>query len=128
MRGEAGLESIVTIGTTADSSREAVAIARDNPTVYAAVGIQPNYVSQAQPDDWQAIEELAAQPKVVAIGETGLDRYWDHAPFDLQTDYFVRHIDLARRRNLPFVVHCRDAEADVLAVLRTASAAGPCPG
>jgi len=93
---QAGLEFVVTIGTTAASSREAVEIAQANPLVYAAVGIQPNYVSQAAPDDWAVIEKLAAEPKVVAIGETGLDRYWDHAPFDLQTEYFDRHLALAR--------------------------------
>ena len=113
---EAGLESIVTIGTTADSSREAVAIARDNPPVSTTVGIQPNYVSQAQPDDWQTIEELAP-PKVVAIGETGLDRC-SRAPFNLQQTIFVRHIDtggaaeIAVRRPLP-----RSGGADILASL-----------
>ena len=122
------MEYIVTIGTTAASSREAVEIAQANPLVHAAVGIQPNYVSEAAPGDWEVIEELAAQPKVVAIGETGLDRYWDHAPFDLQAEYFAKHIDLARRHNLPFVVHCREAEQDVVAQLKSAAASGPLRG
>ncbi len=126
--GETGLERVITIGTTAGSSREAVSIAQAHPLVYAAVGIQPNYVSQAAPDDWDVIEQLATQAKVVAIGETGLDRYWDYAPFDLQTDYFARHIDLARRRNLPFVVHCREAEKDVVAQLTSAAATAPLRG
>jgi TatD DNase family protein len=126
--GETGLVRVITIGTTAASSRDAVAIAAAHPLVHAAVGIQPNYVSQAAPDDWAEIEELAAKPKVVAIGETGLDRYWDYAPFDLQTEYFARHLDLARRRNLPFVVHCREAEKDVVAQLTAAAAAGPLRG
>jgi TatD DNase family protein len=124
----AGLEFVVTIGTTAASSREAVEIAQANPLVYAAVGIQPNYVSQAAPDDWAVIENLATEPKVVAVGETGLDRYWDHAPFDLQAEYFERHITLARRHNLPFVVHCREAEKDVVAQLKAAAASGPLQG
>jgi len=123
-----GLTAIVTIGTTADSSRRAVAIAQQFPAVYAAVGIQPNYVSQAHDSDWETIEELAGEPKVVAIGETGLDRYWDYAPFELQVDYFRRHIGLARQRDLPFVVHCRDAEADVVAELQRAAAEGPLRG
>jgi len=126
--GVAGLEAIVTIGTTAATSRAAVEIAQSHSLVYAAVGIQPNYVSQALPGDWEIIEELARRPKVVAIGETGLDRYWDHAPFDLQTEYFSRHIELARRVGLPFVVHCRDAERDMVEQLRSASAAGPLSG
>lgn len=119
-----GISRVITIGTTADSSRRAVAIAQQFPSVYAAVGIQPNYVAQARPDDWEAIVELAKDPRVVAIGETGLDRYWDYAPLETQIDYFRRHIDLADRLNLPFVVHCREAEADVLSELRRAADAG----
>jgi TatD DNase family protein len=125
---EAGLEFVVTIGTTAASSREAVEIAQTSPLAYAAVGIQPNYVSAAMPGDWEIIEQLATRPKVVAIGETGLDRYWDHSPFDLQVEYFQKHIALARRHNLPFVVHCREAERDVVAQLKSAAASGPLQG
>jgi TatD DNase family protein len=124
----AGLVAVVSIGTTAESSRQAVEIAAASPLVYTAVGIQPNYVAEARPGDWELIEELSRRPRVVAIGETGLDRYWDHAPFDLQTDYFDRHLALARRLDLPFVVHCRNAEADVVAQLRRAAAGGTLRG
>jgi TatD DNase family protein len=123
-----GLAAIVTIGTTAESSRRAVEIASRYPAVYAAVGIQPNYVAEARPGDWEEIEELAGRAKVVAIGETGLDRYWDYAPIDLQRDYFSRHIELSRRLGRPFVVHCRNAEADVVAQLREAASKGPLAG
>lgn len=125
---DAGLKAIITIGTTAASSRQAVELAAKYATVYAAVGIQPNYAAEAKPGDWEIIEELARESKVVAIGETGLDRYWDYAPFDLQQDYFARHIELARSRDLPFVVHCRESEDDVVAQLRSASQAGPLRG
>lgn len=125
---EAGVTRIITIGTTAASSRSAVAIAEQFPAVFAAVGIQPNYTAQALPDDWSVIEELAAQSKVVAVGETGLDRYWDYAPIDVQQDYFDRHLDLARRLGKPFVVHCREAEADVVAQLRRAAERGSLAG
>jgi TatD DNase family protein len=123
-----GLECVVTIGTTAASSREAVELAQTDPLLFAAVGIQPNYVAEAAPGDWEVIEELASRPRVVAIGETGLDRYWDHAPFDLQAEYFGKHIALAQRHKLPFVVHCREAEQDVVAALKAAAAAGPLAG
>ena len=93
----------------------AVEIADRYPAVYAAVGIQPNYVAEAAFGDWETIEELATSAKVVALGETGLDRYWDYAPIELQQDYFARHIELARRLGRPFIVHCREAEADVIA-------------
>ncbi len=124
----AGVETIVAIGTTGDSSAEVVRIAHDYPGVFAAVGIQPNYCSQVQPDDWDRIVQLSTEPRVVAIGETGLDRYQKFAPFELQQDYFDRHLRLAQERGLPFVVHTRESDADVLAMLREAAARGPLSG
>src|SRR5262249_48392605 len=124
----AGIVRIMTIGTTADTSRRSLEIAGQFPSVFAAVGIQPNYAAQAKAGDWEAIEDLASELRVVAVGETGLDRYWDYAPFDVQIDYFQRHIALAQRLKKPFVVHCRDAEAETLAVLRKAAARGPLHG
>jgi TatD DNase family protein len=123
-----GVVRVVTIGTTAATSRRALEITGQFPAVYAAVGIQPNYAAQAKSGDWEAIERLAAEPRVVAIGETGLDRYWDYAPFDVQIDYFQRHISLAQRLQKPFVVHCRDAEADTIAQLRAAADRGALAG
>lgn len=124
----AGVFRIVTIGTTAQTSRQAVELAMADELLVAAVGIQPNYVSQAKSGDWELIEELSLHTKVVAIGETGLDRYWDHAPFDQQIEFFQRHIELARRRQKPFVVHCREAEVDTLAQLRLAASQGAIAG
>src|SRR5205085_9863499 len=80
--------------------------------------IQPNYCGQAVPGDWQRVVELADSPKIVALGETGLDRYWDDSPFDVQQDYFDRHLQLSQRRGMPFIVHTRESDADVLAMLR----------
>ncbi len=124
----AGLSAILTIGVTADTSRAAVRLAECYPDVFAVVGVQPNYVSQAHPDDWDTIVALAAHPRVVAIGETGLDRYWDHSPLDLQREWFARHLELARSLGKPFVVHCREAEADVVVQLQQAAEHGPLKG
>jgi TatD DNase family protein len=124
----AGVGPMISIGITVATSRAAVSLAQTYPAVYAAVAIQPNYVSQAAPGDWEIIQELATQPKVVAVGETGLDRYWDHAPFDLQVEFFDKHLELARRLNLPFIVHCREAEKEVVAQLQRAAANGPLRG
>ncbi len=110
----AGVEAILCPGITADSSQAAVRLAESHPDVYAAVGIQPNYAAQAAPGDWERIERLAERPRVVAIGETGLDRYWDFTPFDVQQDYFGRHLRLARDRGLPVVIHCRRAEREMI--------------
>jgi TatD DNase family protein len=125
---DAGVGAMITIGITADSSRRAVELAAKYHSVYAVVGIQPNYVSAAKPEDWDEIVALASSVKVVGIGETGLDRYWDYSPIELQAEYFDRHLELARERELPFVVHCRNAEDDVVAQLRRAATRGPLHG
>ncbi len=125
---ESGVIAMVAVATTASSSRTTIEIAARVPNVFASVGIHPNYAAQAKPGDWELVEELAASLKVVAIGETGLDRYWDHTPFEIQLDYFRRQIELARSRSLPFIVHCREAEPDVVAVLRDAAGSGTLKG
>jgi TatD DNase family protein len=124
----AGVERIIAVGTTLAASQKCVKLAAQYEGVYAAVGIQPNYVAQSAPGDWAEIERLATAPKVVAIGETGLDRHWDYTPFDQQQDYFNRHIELARRHELPFIVHMRDCDADILEQLREAHQRGPLRG
>lgn len=125
---EAGIERILTIGTTLSTSLRAIELAARYDAIYAVVGIQPNYVSEAHPDDWERITELASRPRVVGIGETGLDRYWKHAPFDLQVEYFRRHLELSRTTGLPFVVHCREAEQETVAELRLAAEKGALKG
>jgi TatD DNase family protein len=122
---EAGVEAMIALGTTAASSRAAVQIAGTFSTVFAAVGIHPNSCAEAAPDDWDAVVAMLDHPRVVALGETGLDRYWDHAPIELQRDYFDRHLRMSQARDLPVVIHCRDAWADVLPMLREAAARGP---
>jgi TatD DNase family protein len=74
-------------------------------------------VAEAVVADWPRIVELAGCPRVVAIGETGLDRYWDHTPFAQQQDWFDRHLELALELDRPVVIHCRDCEADIIAQL-----------
>lgn len=113
----AGVVQVVAIGTTAADSAEVVAIAGAHAGVFAAVGVQPNHVAEAVDGDWERIVELASRARVVAIGETGLDRYWDRAPFDQQQEWFGRHLRLAHDLDLPVVIHCRDCEADVVAQL-----------
>jgi TatD DNase family protein len=125
----AGLERVVTIGTDAATSRRNVELAERFPLLRSAVGIQPNHVAEAQPGDWDVIRELVHHATCVAVGETGLDRYWDRAPFPLQEDYFARHLALARETSKPVVIHCREAEADVVRMLRAEfDARGPVAG
>jgi TatD DNase family protein len=114
----AGVRRVVTIATTAADSQACVELARQYPMLSATVGLQPNNLAQCLPADWDEVVRLVEQPGVVALGETGLDRHWDYTPFPQQEDYFARHLDLARKHKLPVVIHCREAEADVVRMLR----------
>ena len=116
----ADVTHILTIGVDLATSQAALRLAEAHPRLSAVVGIQPNHVSEAKPGDWEAIVEMATNPKVVAIGETGLDRYWDRAPFPLQEEHFARHLELCRQIGKPVVIHCREAEADVVSMLKAA--------
>ncbi|MGQ9576425.1 MAG: TatD family hydrolase [Thermoguttaceae bacterium] len=124
----AGVEAILCPAISADSSAAVVRLAHTELGVLAAVGIQPNYAGQAAPGDWDRVVALAAEPRVVALGETGLDRHWDFTPLEVQQDYFDRHLRLAQARDLPLIVHCRDAQQEVLGMLREAAGRGPLRG
>jgi TatD DNase family protein len=125
---EAGVENVIAIGISADTSQASVELAAEFEGVYAAVGMQPNYLADVPPSNWDRIVAMVDEPGVVAIGETGLDRYWDFTPFDVQQDYFDRHIRLSQQRGLPFIVHMRDCDEDILVMLREARQRGPLNG
>nr|UXE45579.1 putative metal-dependent hydrolase YcfH [uncultured bacterium] len=112
-----GVVQVVAIATTAEDSASVVSLAESRAGVFAAVGIHPNDAAEAGPGDWDRIVALVDHPRVVAFGETGLDRHWDRTPFPVQQEYFARHLDLAHRLDRPVVIHCREAEDDILAQL-----------
>lgn len=114
---EANLVGITAIGTTLDTSKECVQHAEAHDQVYASVGIHPNQCQHATDAQWQQIVDLTTHKKVVAIGETGLDRHWDYCPFDIQETWFAKHIELSFQVEKPLVVHMRDCEADILRML-----------
>jgi TatD DNase family protein len=125
----AGLARVVTVGCDLPSSRWAARCATEYDTVYAAVAIHPNETAAAPGGlDREAvlaeIEALARQPRVVAVGETGLDYYRDHAAPDVQRWWFREHIAIAKRTGKALMIHDRDAHADVLGLLE---AEGPPP-
>ncbi len=111
---EAGVERIINVGTDLESSREVVQIARRYPQVYAVVGVHPHDVAKMNPGDadLKALEELARDPKVVAIGEVGLDYYYEHSPKEIQQARLRDFIALAKKTAKPLVIHCRDAFED----------------
>jgi TatD DNase family protein len=125
---QAGMEQLIAVGTTAASSRATVGLAEIYPSLFAAAGIHPNSCAQAALGDWDAIVAFHDHNRVVAVGETGLDRYWDHSPIDLQREYFDRHLRLSQKLDRAIVIHCREAHEDLMPMLRDAAARGPLRG
>lgn len=119
----AGVRHCVTIGTNLARSQASVAIARRFPQVRAAVGIHPNDCADADEAALSAIDALAADPVVAAIGEVGLDQYRKTVAPAKQQDVLRGCLSIARRRQLPVLIHCRDAYAPLLDTLRHAAAA-----
>jgi TatD DNase family protein len=114
-----GVTRIVAVATTAASCRSGQELAQAYPDRLApTAGIHPNHAAEAAPGDWDVVVQLIRERKAVALGETGLDRHWDFTPFPTQEDYFARHLSLARESALPVVIHCREADVDVLRMLR----------
>jgi TatD DNase family protein len=113
-----GVAAAVTVGDTVASSRWCVAAANGHPDVYAAVAVHPTEIDGLDDDGYHVLEELARDPRVVAVGETGLDYYWDRTEPKAQQEHFRRHIELAKRVGKPLMIHDRDAHADVLRILR----------
>ena len=113
----AGVRRMVTIGTDVVTSRAAAALAAREPDVWAAVGIHPHEAADADEAALTEIERLASAPRVVAIGETGLDFFRARSPREAQTRAFTAQVALARRLGKPVLVHCRDAHAETLALL-----------
>jgi len=108
---------VITVGDTMASSRWCVQAATDHPDVYAAVAVHPTEVTGLTDADYAELEQLARHPRVVAVGETGLDYYWDRTTPAEQHEHYRRHIDLAKRVGKPLMIHDRDAHDDVLRIL-----------
>jgi len=116
----AGVTRMVTIGASdgVQSNYAALAVAERYPSVWATVGVHPHDARLVSPAVLDEVERLARHPKVVAIGETGLDYYYDNSPRPAQQDAFRQFVGVARRLALPLVIHLRDAYDDALAILR----------
>jgi len=123
---EAGVAGIVTIGTDLASSRRARQLAHAHPRLAATAGIHPHEASKARPEDWPALEQLCADPRVVAVGEVGLDYYYDFSPPDVQRETFRRQLGLCAAVGLPLVIHVRDAYDDAFGLVEQEGL--PCGG
>ncbi len=115
----AGVQRIIVIGAVGDptSAERSVALAERDPDVWATVATHPHDVEKMTPAWWEVHERLARHPRVVAIGETGLDYHYDHSPRELQQAAFARFIELAHAVGKPVVCHIRDAHEDARRIL-----------
>ncbi len=114
---QAGVRFFVNVGTDLKSSREAIAIAEKYDFVYATVGIHPHDVERATPEDMCQLAGLAKHPKVVAIGEVGLDFYRNLSPENVQRKLIVQFFEMAKQANLPLVLHIREAYEAMIELL-----------
>jgi TatD DNase family protein len=120
---EAGVSNIVVVGFDKITIIRAMELAEAHDHIYACVGWHPVDAIDMTDDDLKWIEELASHPKVVAIGEMGLDYHWDKSPHDIQKEVFRKQIRLAKKVKLPIVIHNRDATSDIVEILREEGAA-----
>ncbi len=124
--GVAGVNRIIIPAVDPQSAREAIALAQAHPQIYAAVGVHPNSTADFTADTLAEITQLQASgSKIVAIGEIGLDYYWDKSPKAQQKSAFEAQLDLARRLELPVIIHNREASEDVIAILEDWAATLP---
>jgi TatD DNase family protein len=147
--GEAGVRAVISIASDPEDALRAVELARASepgstagsvagsragpeagssgsslPRVFATAGLHPHEVGRWEPGALEGVRELLGLPQVVAVGECGLDFHYDFAPRDLQRAWFARQLELAGEVGLPAVVHCREAEAEMIPLVREAGAAG----
>jgi TatD DNase family protein len=124
----AGLAAIVNVGTAPAENGRVVEMAQREPLLYSAVGFHPHVAASIKAVDWPVLEDLARRPKVVALGEFGLDFHYEHSPRPVQIDVFAQGVRLAMHMGLPLVIHSRDAAAETLALLDRTTGGRPLRG
>lgn len=115
---DAGVSTMICVGSNFTSSRRAVTIAQETPGIYATVGVHPHEAAQVTPRVWDGLKLLAKNSRVVAWGEIGLDFHYNFSPPDIQKAVFRQQLKLARNLNLPVIIHDRNAHQETLAILK----------
>ena len=120
---QAGVEKIIIPGVTQEDTPRVIALAEKYDNLYAMVGIHPSEAQKWNDTSYDYFKEIAKHPKVVGIGEIGLDYYWDRSFVDVQIDVLKKQIELAKEVKKPICIHDRDAHADTLSILKEMNAA-----
>ena len=115
---EQGIGTVVNVGASIASTKTTLALAEAHPFMYAAVGVHPNETAELTDADMKWLESLAENPKVVAIGEIGLDYYWDEPEREIQKHWFTAQLEVAKKTGLPVIIHSRDAAKDTLDIMK----------
>lgn len=124
---EHGIGTIIDVGASMESTRHAVELAHHYSFIYAAIGVHPNETGNLTESDMDYLRNMAADRKVAAIGEIGLDYHWDEPSHDIQKHWFSRQLQLAREVNLPVIIHSRSAAMDTIDLMQ-AEHASDIPG
>lgn len=115
---ENGIEYIVNVGASLASTKKTLELVEKYPFIYGAVGVHPSETAELNEENFAWLEKQCALPKVVAVGEIGLDYYWDEPEKEIQKEWFRRQLTLAARVQLPIIIHSRDAAKDTLDIMR----------
>jgi TatD DNase family protein len=113
-----GIGLIVNASASYDSLEKSIKLAHEYPFIYAAIGIHPDEVGSLTEESFADMVKLLEDKKVVAVGEIGLDYYWDNEPREEQKKWFIRQLELAREHHLPVIIHSRDAAEDTMTILK----------
>ena len=123
---EHDIEYVINVGSSLETTEKSIALAEQYDFIYAAVGVHPSDVTELNEENFKAIEQAAEHKKAVAVGEIGLDYYWDKEE-DVQKNqriWFRRQLELAKESNLPVIIHSRDAAADTMEIMKEAHVQG----
>lgn len=115
-----GIEYVINIGSSIENSRKTIELTKKYPFIYGSIGVHPSETKDLQEDDIAWLKDKASDDKVLAIGEIGLDYYWDTPDRDIQQHWFKRQLELAKEVNLPVVIHSREAAQDTFNMVKDA--------
>ncbi len=115
---DAGIGLIVNAGSTVPSWDKIIKLTEEYPFLYGAIGVHPDEVGALDEEQFARMSALLDQEKIIALGEIGLDYYWDNESHDLQKKWFIRQLELAREKNMPVIIHSREAAADTMEIMK----------